>query len=177
MITGATVEALVIAGGGNGGGYPTNGVGGGGGGGGHLYNTAVSLSDASYTITVGGANQNSIFGQLIAIYGGNGGNYYYEGRGGCGQDGGCGGGGDTINGYAASGGIGSQGYNGGSGWWSSPLDVREIWLQPAAPACPACRQRSTRSAEAHPGCGPPRRCIQNRLTAPAAVQRLFRVEP
>ena len=82
MITGATVEALVIAGGGNGGGYPTNGVGGGGGGGGHLYNTAVSLSDASYTITVGGANQNSIFGQLIAIYGGNGGNYYYEGRGG-----------------------------------------------------------------------------------------------
>jgi hypothetical protein len=104
-----TVKALVVAGGAGGGS-------GGGGAGGYLYNAALSISPAAYSITVGAGGPvdtngyNSVFASMTAIGGGRGGD-------GVGKNGGCGGGGQapgaSYNTYA--GGTGSQGYNGGQG--------------------------------------------------------------
>lgn len=116
--------ALVVAGGGSGGWD----VGGGGGGGGVIYNQNF-VTSGTLTATVGaggnpsgaghpqigGSGSNSIFGSLVAIGGGAGGNY----SGGAGQNGGSGGGGSSWSsnpGNAAGNGTSGQGYNGGAGF-------------------------------------------------------------
>ncbi|MEK9161327.1 MAG: glycine-rich domain-containing protein, partial [Patescibacteria group bacterium] len=122
-----SVEYLVVAGGGGGGtGY------GGGGAGGVLTGSAYSVSSA-ITVTVGGGGgsatkgNDSIFGSLVAVGGGNGG----TGGGNIGSDGGSGGsggggaggggggysgpGGAGTSGQGNSGGIGASNANGGGG--------------------------------------------------------------
>jgi hypothetical protein len=121
-----TVIIQVVAGGG-GGGYEH---GGGGGGGGVVYNASKAvINGTGYTVTIGtggagatsagakGANgNNSVFGDITATGGGGGGTSasgYQPG-----SNGGCGGGGGNI-GASPSGGVGSQGYDGGDGYGSS----------------------------------------------------------
>ena len=96
------VELLVIGGGGSGGFYHA----GGGGAGGLIYYSSYPVSAGTkYSVTVGAGSstqtswivprsgQNSIFGQLIAFGGGDGGNYVYR----AGAAGGSGGGGFYSN--------------------------------------------------------------------------------
>ncbi|NTW32347.1 MAG: hypothetical protein HGB12_06945, partial [Bacteroidetes bacterium] len=109
------IECLVVAGGGSGG---SGNYSGGGGGGGLLYNSALAVTEQSYTVTVGagGANsngQNSSFGTLLtAIGGGKGGSSGFVG-----SDGGAGGGGgySCPSGYYGGNGTSGQGYGGGRG--------------------------------------------------------------
>lgn len=124
ILEGYSSIALVVAGGGSGGWD----VGGGGGGGGVIYNQNF-VTSGTLTATVGaggnpsgsghpqigGSGSNSIFGSLVAIGGGAGGNY----SGGAGQNGGSGGGGSSWSsnpGNAAGNGTSGQGYNGGAGF-------------------------------------------------------------
>ncbi len=121
-----TVNVLVVGGGGGGGSGSTSG-GGGGGGGGLIYNSSYMVS-GSTTVTIGNGGaahtkgENSVFGSLVAIGGGRGGNYSGSNTYENGGSGGSGGGGSV--GYpsiAGTGGIGTseQGHNGGSGYVSS----------------------------------------------------------
>ena len=100
-----TFDILVVAGGGAGGTL------GGGGGGGVIYSTSISVTNGSYSITVGGGGSNSVFSSYTAIAGGSGGD------GGVGSNGGSGGGGGAYSGGGYGGGSGTagQGNNGGSG--------------------------------------------------------------
>ena len=116
-----TFDVLVVAGGGSGG-SNYNGFAGGGGGGGVLYNVNIALTLQSYSITVGGAGSNSVFGALYtALAGGKGGDDSpYTPSGTSGANGGCGGGGGIFtnsgNFIGGSGGTGSQGFNGAAGY-------------------------------------------------------------
>jgi hypothetical protein len=114
------IEVLVVAGGGAGGG---NVIGGGGGAGGIVYNSFYLLSIGNYSIVVGsggtvtpnsnangGNGDNSSFSGLLNATGGGGGAWTTNAN-----NGGCGGGGGA-NGGSNGRGIGSQGYNGGSGF-------------------------------------------------------------
>jgi hypothetical protein len=122
------VDVLVVAGGGG-------GASGAGGAGGVLYTASYAISNQNYTVTVGaggarggpgvccsvrGENgQNSVFGPLVAVGGGGGGQWNLDVRNG--KDGGSGGGaGAGDNG--GSGGIGTagQGNNGGANTMGSP---------------------------------------------------------
>lgn len=120
------VQVLVVAGGGPGG--RAGAGGGGGGGGGVIYNAAYAITPGSKTVTVGTTKtgstgsgyssellygNNSVFDTLTALGGGGGSSGNSPGA-----NGGCGGGGN--GGYTSAGGIGSQGYNGGVGYYSSP---------------------------------------------------------
>jgi hypothetical protein len=118
----STVQVLVVGGGGGGGGYYN---GGGGGAGGAVFNSAFSISNGSYTVTVGnggtgasggnnpGINGNSGTASSFSTLTGNGG-----GGGGAdnnvnGLTGGCGGGMGPLG--ATAPGSGNQGYAGGYG--------------------------------------------------------------
>jgi len=104
-----TAQVLVVAGGGGGG----QDYGGGGGAGGVIFNSAFSIPQTSYSITVGagGGNEqngsNSVFSTLTAIGGGRGARY---------STGSAGGSGGGAGYFAAAGGAGTsgQGYNGGT---------------------------------------------------------------
>lgn len=117
------VDVLVVAGGGAGG----KNRGGGGGGGGVIYSQSLMVTSGLYSVTVGaggtgGTNvtpasgSNSVFGNLVAIGGGVGGNTWAGGA-----TGGSGGGGGiyappthpTVNGGAGTSG---QGYAGGNAY-------------------------------------------------------------
>jgi hypothetical protein len=120
--TSASVQALVVAGGGGGGaGFNTARGGGGGGAGGVLYDSAHTVSAASYSITVGtggsgstnsnfsGNNgNNSIFDSLTAIGGGGGGSDWQ------GPSTGGSGGGDDAAQHGGAAGTTGQGTTGGS---------------------------------------------------------------
>ena len=68
------VEYLVVAGGGNGAGFGASSVSGGGGGaGGYRTGYLPVTGGTGYSITVGGAAQNSVFSSITSIAGGNGG--------------------------------------------------------------------------------------------------------
>ena len=110
----AEVEVLVVAGGGNGGsGRPS----GGGGAGGVLYESALALEDGEYTITVGGAAQNSSLSNLIvSTAGGRGSSRNSPGS----SSGGSGGGGAGSLNTTHSNGIAGQGHDGADGSASSP---------------------------------------------------------
>jgi hypothetical protein len=121
------IEVLVVAGGGQGG----SSHGGGGGGGGVIYNSAYPVTPGqTYTVTVGAggltaanpavAGGSSVFGNLIAIGGGAGGNETNAGY--TGGSGGGGGGktngsasGTSGQGFASGNGSNSVGYGGGGG--------------------------------------------------------------
>lgn len=119
--TNMNVKTLLVAGGGGG-----ANTGSGGGGGGYVYNTKFGVSGQSYSIIVGGGGSggvatgasgvnggNSVFSSLTAIGGGGGMSHGNS----AGQNGGSGGGGPIKTAApAATGGIGSQGYNGGVGF-------------------------------------------------------------
>jgi len=113
------IEVLVVAGGGGGGGR----MGGGGGAGGYIYDSAFSVSEGAYTVTVGaggaggiadanGTNGNdSIFETLTTAVGGGGGGRYSVATG---LDGGSGGGSGGNSGTPSGGaGTAGQGYAGG----------------------------------------------------------------
>jgi hypothetical protein len=119
---GGPMDVLVVAGGGSGGAR----VGGGGGAGGLAYSVNKTVTNGTYSVTVGNGGaavtsvagvgvagndgEPSAFADLTAVGGGGGGAYASPANG---RDGGCGGG---AGGYTAgTGGIGSQGYNGGVG--------------------------------------------------------------
>lgn len=120
-------DVLIVAGGGNGG--PPGYFGGGGGGAGGFFETSMWLDEATYTITVAGANGNSSISKgssgvrptLITYAGGGGGggwpNNTKGGAGGSGGGGGYGGDGDKTGGAALYGGIqgNNGGFNGGAG--------------------------------------------------------------
>ena len=112
-----TVEYLVIAGGGSGAGQYYSG---GGGSGGYLTATNFSISETSYTVTVGaggaaspgavGLNgSDSVFSTITATGGGGGGLYLNNNA----KNGGSGGGG-ARSGYAGGTGILGQGFAGGT---------------------------------------------------------------
>lgn len=118
-----SVRYLIVAGGG--GGAP---IGGGGGAGGYLAGTSMSVSNTSYSITVGGGANggaggvaggqggNSTFNGLTAIGGGGGGAHDGGSTSVSGTNGGSGGGGsDSSNSYGPGSGTAGQGNNGGSG--------------------------------------------------------------
>ncbi len=115
------VEVLVVGGGGGGGDF----YGGGGGAGGYQYNSGFSLTNGSYSVTIGngGANNasggNSVFSTITALGGGRGGLGNPQSAADAGGNGGSGGGmGGYIpstNGTTPPLGYGSQGYNGGTG--------------------------------------------------------------
>ena len=122
QILSPSVKALVIAGGGGG-----ADAGGGGGGGGVQYNSAVTVSQTSYTVSVGGGGNGgtgcgsgcvgsnggaSTFSVVSAVGGGYGGNLAGI-AGGAGGSGG--GGGTTTSGSGGAGGAASQGNIGGTG--------------------------------------------------------------
>ena len=111
------VEYLVVAGGGSGAGKYYSG---GGGSGGYLTETNFSISETSYTVTVGaggaanpgavGLNgSDSVFSTISATGGGGGGLYLNNNA----KNGGSGGGG-ARNGYAGGTGILGQGFAGGT---------------------------------------------------------------
>ncbi|MCX5784054.1 MAG: IPT/TIG domain-containing protein [Elusimicrobia bacterium] len=114
VLSGGTVEALVVAGGGSGGNHSTTNANGGGGGGCVVENGAVTVTAQPYNVLVGvgglaianatnarGNNgSNSVFSTLTAIGGGGGGGS--GSSGGPGLTGGSGGGGAYVNGYAGN---------------------------------------------------------------------------
>lgn len=108
-----TADALIIAGGGS---WPGNTAGGGGGAGGLLYQSSISLTAGTYTVTVGAGGSpssngsNSVFNSLTAIGGGRG----ASDSSGAGIAGGSGGGGSGAGGGAGTSG---QGNSGGSATW------------------------------------------------------------
>ena len=113
---------LVVAGGGSGGGNSGTGNGGGGGAGGLIYNASYTISNGTYTVTIGlgGAGEtitygnnggNSTFNGLINATGGGGGGYYPNLAG---LNGGSGGGGGQTTGAGGLGIVG-QGNNGDVG--------------------------------------------------------------
>lgn len=110
----ATIQLLVIGGGGGGGNQVGLNGGGGGGGGGYQYNAAYTVTQQSYSVTIGagggiGSNgNNSVFDAVTALGGGAGGT-----NSGAGSNGGCGGG--NAGGNTGGTGTGSQGGNGGVG--------------------------------------------------------------
>lgn len=124
-----TVTTLIVAGGGNGGSSTSDASGGGGGGGGVSYHSAKTVSNTSYTITVGvgGASNSASGGNSsftdITSYGGGGGGPTNSG----GYNGGCGGGGagaqsgsENSRGYStqvSTGGATPYGNYGGKGQW------------------------------------------------------------
>ena len=129
VVTGTkSMDILVVAGGGSGG-SNYNGFAGGGGGGGVVYNTNTTLTSQSYTITVGGAASNSVFGALYtALAGGRGGDDSpYTSSGTSGASGGSGGGGGIFensgNFVAGSGGAGTsgQGFSGAGAYGSGGI--------------------------------------------------------
>lgn len=121
------IEVLVVAGGGAGGARH----GGGGAGGGVVYHSNLSITQQTYSVsvgtggipdpnhfTVGGNGLNSSFDNIIALGGGGGGSYTAPVPTGGGSGGGGGGGQNTIRGIANqenSGGGSGYGFNGGDG--------------------------------------------------------------
>lgn len=99
-------RTLAVAGGGAGG-YDR---GGGGGGGGLIYDDSDTLSNTSYSFTVGSAGVNTVAFGTTLVRGGNGGSYS-SGSGGSGGSGGGGGGPSGAGGAGTAG----QGTNGSSG--------------------------------------------------------------
>ena len=122
QILSSSVKALAIAGGGGG-----ADTGGGGGGGGVQYNAAVTVSQTSYAVTVGGGGSGgsgcsgcngssggaSLFASLSAVGGGYGASSSTGGVGGAGGSGG--GGGMNTTGAGGAGGTATQGNIGGTG--------------------------------------------------------------
>lgn len=122
VVNGTMDVAVLVVGGGGGGGSKR---GGGGGAGGLVYNATFTVTEQSYTVTVGGGGtgatagtanavqgQNSSFSTLlVAVGGGAGGGY--NGVGGAGGSGGGGGSGEGGS-YTYGAGTTGQGYNGGS---------------------------------------------------------------
>jgi hypothetical protein len=111
------VDFLLIAGGGAGGTTANYGSGGGGAGG-YIYLTGQSITQSAFSVVIGNggtgiAEENghdTTFSGYTAIGGGHGDTPNVNGA-----NGGCGGGAGAPVGNATSGGIGSQGFNGGSG--------------------------------------------------------------
>lgn len=113
----STIELLIIGGGGSGG----NDKGGGGGAGGKKYDPAYPIvQGGSYSVTVGAANSNTIFGPLTAYAGGIGGSVNSNGSNGA-SGGGAGGSASAKTGGTAT--PAGQGNNGGSngGYTGSPF--------------------------------------------------------
>ncbi len=136
--TGSTVDVLVIAGGGGGGGSAGSGASGAGGGaGGAIYRSSISVSQTSYTITVGtggsgiaastdskgGDGGNSSALGITSTGGGGGG---ARGSGGT-ADGGDGGSGGGVGSQQIAGwgiGAGGQGHRGGDSGYSGSTSVQ-----------------------------------------------------
>jgi hypothetical protein len=122
-LSSGTVELLMVAGGGCGG----SSTGGGGGAGGLIYNTNISVTPQSYTVTIGagqpaaykntGRGSNSVALGLTAIGGGGGGWSEGDSTTGVAYSGGSGGGGQSYYGSPLAGGAGTsgQGNAGGTG--------------------------------------------------------------
>jgi len=117
-------QVLIVAGGGGGGGATGSRYqeGGGGGAGGFIYNTGISLTAQTYTVTVGsggtagtstakgGNGGNSVFGSYTATGGGGAGSAYNNSTGVNGNSGGSGGGGARYyNSLYGTGGAGTSG--------------------------------------------------------------------
>ena len=106
------VEYLVVGGGGNGAGFGASSVSGGGGGaGGYRTGYLAVTGGTGYSITVGGAAQNSVFSSITSIAGGNGGANQAT-------TGGSGGGSGAANtsGAAGTSGQGNAGGTGDGNW-------------------------------------------------------------
>ena len=106
-VVGMVVKVLVVAGGGNGG-TPSNAGGGGGASGGLCYHSN-KIVDGNINVAVGEAQQNSVFGDIIALAGGAG------SAGSTGNNGGSGGGGGAPSSSGTtSGGTKTQNDSGGA---------------------------------------------------------------